>query len=128
MNHHEGQASGTPEERRDPHGDDTVAIGELAASLLAQLDASSAGRVGRTVLAGPRMRATLIALAEGAELAEHEAPPAATLHVLSGEATVHGQDRAWRVREGELVAIPAERHSLSAHTTSVVLLTVALAP
>lgn len=72
------------------------------------------------------MRATVIALAAGAELAEHESPPAATLHVIVGETRLSAAGRAVLVGDGEIVAIPSERHSLSAITDAVVLLTVAL--
>jgi quercetin dioxygenase-like cupin family protein len=72
------------------------------------------------------MRATVIALASGAELAEHESPPAATLQMISGEARLHTAGQAWLLHDGEVVAIPPERHALSAITDAVVLLTVAL--
>ena len=77
-------------------------------------------------MTGPSMRATVIALAEGAEMAEHEAPTAATLQVLSGEAELVAGDDRWTVTAGQVIAIPPRRHSLRARTDAAVLLTVAL--
>lgn len=105
---------------------DVVSVAVLAEQLLESLPGQSSGRAARTVMSGPRMRAVVMALAAGAEMAEHESPPAATLHVLSGELTVSGDGRTWRVLAGELVPIPPERHAVAAHADSAFLLTVAL--
>lgn len=75
---------------------------------------------------GPSMRATAIALAEGAELAEHESPPAASVHVLTGTVRLHSGADEWLLSTGQLVAIPSTRHGVTEITDAVVLLTVAL--
>lgn len=103
-----------------------VTLAELAAALVADLPNHPAGRTARTVVSGAKMRAVVIALREGVEMAEHDAPPAATLHVVAGEVTVSGGGREWRVSQGQLLPVPPERHAVHAHTDAVVLLTVAL--
>ena len=77
-------------------------------------------------MTGPSMRATVIALADGAEMAEHQAPAAATLQVLSGEVELAAGADRWPAGAGQVIAIPSRRHSLHAGTDAVVLLTVAL--
>ena len=67
-----------------------------------------------------------MALAAGAELAEHDPPPAATLQVLSGSLRLHAGSRSWSLSGADLVPIPRARHGLQAVTDTVVLLTVAL--
>lgn len=108
------------------HGSGPVALDTLVEELMGSLEAQSSGRNARTVMSGPRMRAVVMALAAGAEMAEHESPPAATLHVLRGHVTLSGDDASWEVRAGEVLPIPAHRHAVRAHDDSAFLLTVAL--
>jgi quercetin dioxygenase-like cupin family protein len=110
-------------ETRSP---ETVALSEVADQLIADLPNHAAGRAARTVLSGPVMRAVVLALADGTELAEHDAPKAATLYCIAGELTLRSGDRTWRVHPGQLVPIPPARHAVEAHTDSAFLLTVAL--
>jgi quercetin dioxygenase-like cupin family protein len=103
-----------------------VLLTDLAGRLLETAHAHASQRAAETINSGASMRATVIALVAGAELAEHESPPAATLQVISGQAMLHSAEQAWLLEAGEVVAIPPERHALSAITDAVVLLTVAL--
>jgi quercetin dioxygenase-like cupin family protein len=103
-----------------------VLLTDLGLRLLGVAHTHGSQRAAETISSGPSLRATVIALAAGSELAEHEAPPAATLQVVSGRARLHTAGQAWDLRDGEVVAIPPERHTLSAVTDVVVLLTVAL--
>jgi quercetin dioxygenase-like cupin family protein len=115
-----------------PHGHeshetaDLVVLTELADALIADLPNHPAGRAAKTVLSGTVMRAVVIALQAGAEMSEHDSPPAATLYLVRGRATVHAGDREWTLRPGQLVPIPPQRHSVEAHEDSALLLTVAL--
>ncbi|KRB73162.1 LuxR family transcriptional regulator [Nocardioides sp. Root190] len=89
---------------------------------------ASSGRSAHTVHGGHehRLRQTLIALASGQRLDEHESPGEATLQVLAGAVTlVAGADRH-AATTGDLVVIPDARHSLETTEDSVVLLTVAV--
>ncbi len=98
----------------------------LATELLQQAREHQSRRAARTLVTGVGQRATLIALAGGADLAKHDAPPAATLQVLTGQVQLHTHDRTWDLDGGDLLAIPPERHGLTALTDCAVLLTVAL--
>jgi quercetin dioxygenase-like cupin family protein len=106
---------------------DPTDLAALGAELLADLAGRSSGHTARTVVAGPSLRAVVMAIAAGAGLAEHEAPPAATLHCLTGEVTLRSGDQEWPLRAGQLVPIPSARHSVEAHSDAVLLLTVSLA-
>jgi quercetin dioxygenase-like cupin family protein len=107
-------------------GSEPVVLTELADELVADLGNHPAGRTARTILSGPKMRAVVIALSEGAEMAEHDAPPAATLYLVRGHITLKAGQRDWVVHAGQVVPIPPERHSVVAHADSAILLTVAL--
>ncbi len=102
-----------------------VDLASLGAELMASAGEShDGGRAAKTVLHEPGLRATLIALRAGHELAEHDAPPAASVLVVSGDVRlVTGTDSA-SLTTGQLAAIPHARHSLIAGSDAVVLLTV----
>ena len=99
---------------------------DLADELLESARSHHSHRAARTIHSSASLRATVIALAAGAELAEHEAPPAATLQVIGGEVRLHWGDQECLLRAGEITDIPPQRHALAALTDAVVLLTVAL--
>ncbi len=103
-----------------------VALPELAEALIADLGNHSAGRTAKTILSGTVMRAVVVALKEGAEMSEHDSPPAATLQVITGRVTLRAGDQEWTVEPGQLVQVPPQRHSVQAHVDSAFLLTVAL--
>lgn len=87
-------------------------------------DASS-GRSASTVVGGHEqvLRQTVIALREGSSLTEHNSPGEATIIVLSGHVLLSAGSISWEGRKGDLLVIPPERHSLEAHTDSVIVLT-----
>jgi quercetin dioxygenase-like cupin family protein len=101
----------------------------LAHHHLEQASASSSGRSAHTVYGGHEhvLRQTLIALKAGNTLDEHENPGEATLQVLHGRVTLMAGEDRWNGSPGDLITIPASRHSLDAVEDSVVLLTVAKA-
>lgn len=115
--------SGTSDQDARP---DIVQLTDLGNELLAEAREHHSRRSARTLQSGTSMRVTLIALALGAELAEHEAPPAASLQVILGRVRLHTEEQQWRLGEGDIVAIPPHRHGLEAITETAVLLTVAL--
>jgi quercetin dioxygenase-like cupin family protein len=107
--------------------DDRHDLTALGDELLAQAAESPQGRVSRAVIHGDRQRAVLMAFKPGGALGEHDAPPAATFHVLRGRAVLKTADQQWELGANELVPIPQERHSVEVpEEDTVVLLTVAV--
>lgn len=103
-----------------------VDLPQVAEELSREAMISSGGRASRMVVHGEFQRAVLLVFDEGARLAEHESPKAATVQVVSGEIEFAAAEQTWILPAGTIVAVPAERHSLVARQHSVVLLTVAL--
>jgi quercetin dioxygenase-like cupin family protein len=99
---------------------------ELAADLLERARDDETRRAAQSVLSLPDLRSTVIALAAEAELPENEPRNGASLQVLVGQVTVRTAGQDLRVDAGELVAIPAQRHSIRAEQDSALLLTVPL--
>jgi quercetin dioxygenase-like cupin family protein len=99
---------------------------ELAADLLVRARDDETRRAAQSVLSLPDLRSTVIALAAEAELPENEPRNGASLQVLVGQVTVRTAGHDLRVDAGELVAIPAQRHSIRAEQDSALLLTVPL--
>lgn len=98
----------------------------LATELLDQARQGRSGRAAHTVYGGHEhgLRQTVIALAAGRELGEHESPGEATLQVLVGRVRLTAGDDAWEGAGGDHVAIPPVRHALAAIDDAAVLLTV----
>lgn len=126
VEHGHEQHAGRPHGHESHENPDLVVLSELADALVADLPNHPAGRTAKTILSGTVMRAVVVALKEGAEMSEHDSPPAATLYVIKGRVTVRSGDREWPVQPGQLMPIPPQRHAVQAHADSAFLLTVAL--
>ena len=87
---------------------------------------ASSGRSAQTVFGGHEhvLRQTVIALVAGRGLAEHDSPGEATVHVLRGRVRLSTGDVDWDGSPGDLLTVPAARHTLDALEDSAVLLTV----
>lgn len=101
-------------------------LAAVADELWASARTQPAGRAARTVVATTSQRVTVIALVDGAELSEHQPPTSATLQVLSGSLRLHSTGEIRDVAAGQLVAIPPQRHRVTATSDTVFVLTVAL--
>jgi quercetin dioxygenase-like cupin family protein len=88
---------------------------------------ASSGRSAHTVYGGHEhsLRQTVIALAAGQMLDEHENPGEATVHVLHGRVRLAAGEQAWEGSPGDLLIVPQSRHTLEALEAAAVLLTVA---
>lgn len=97
----------------------------LLRAVRTQLDlarASTHGRYAELVVHDDVLRQTVIALVAGTELAEHNAPHAASLQVLTGRVRVTGAEGA-EVETGDLLLLAHQRHAVLALEDSVFLLT-----
>ena len=71
--------------------------------------------VSRTIIDGETGTVTFFAFDEGQGLSEHTAPYDALVHLLDGEAEVVISGKPLRLKEGEMVMMPAnEPHALRA--------------
>ena len=104
----------------------SVDLRKLTDELLAASAETTSGRkthVFRAVTGGS-LSQVLLALQGGKELAEHENPGEALLHVLRGRVRMTAGDKAWELGADEHIVIPPERHGLLALEDAAVLLTV----
>ncbi|WP_420114442.1 cupin domain-containing protein [Pseudactinotalea sp.] len=108
---------------------DALDLTAVVEELIVAARASSAQRSGRTIHGGRdhHLRQTVVALAAGGELAEHESPSEATVQVLAGRVTITAGESTWEGRAGDYLIIPPERHRLDALEDSAILLTVTVA-
>ncbi|MET7425947.1 cupin domain-containing protein [Dactylosporangium sp. NPDC005555] len=106
---------------------DTSSLPALVEQHLAVARSASSGRSAQTLYGGHdrTLHQTLIALAAGRQLDEHESPGEATLHVLHGRVRLASADDNAEGSAGDLLVIPDARHTLEALQDSAVLLTVA---
>ncbi|MEV1025472.1 cupin [Streptomyces sp. NPDC050264] len=95
----------------------------LADDHLAAAHRSAHGRSAELLVREDPLRQSVIALTEGSALEEHNAPPSATLLILRGRVRLTAVSGDITLTQGELHAIPPERHGLVALTDAVVLLT-----
>ncbi|GLY07934.1 MULTISPECIES: LuxR family transcriptional regulator [Actinoplanes] len=104
----------------------STALTDLATRLLDEARTAHSGRSAHTLHGSHEhhLRQTVIALAAGRHLAEHNSPGESTLQVLTGRVTVKSATQSWTGGTGDHVIVTRERHELLADEDSAVLLTV----
>jgi quercetin dioxygenase-like cupin family protein len=107
---------------------DNTSLTALAREQLEVAREASSGRSARTVYGGQEhsLRQTVIALAAGQKLDEHENPGEATVQVLVGRVRLVAGDLVRKGAAGHLIVVPDRRHILEAEEDSAVLLTTAM--
>ncbi|MFG1813501.1 cupin domain-containing protein [Kribbella sp. NPDC049174] len=107
---------------------DVASIDDLAAERLVKAESAESGRSSVTVYSRPgaRLRQTVMALAAGRVMGEHQSPGDASLLCMRGRVRVRAGDAEAELGPGDLVAVPPQRHDVEALEPSVLLLTVAL--
>ncbi|ROS76636.1 cupin [Cellulomonas sp. PhB143] len=94
-----------------------------AADHLEQALVDAHGRSSEIVVHDGPLRQSVLALAAGTVLGEHNAPPAASLYVIEGRVRVTAASGDVEVGADELVPITHERHGVEALEDCVFLLT-----
>lgn len=118
---------GGPEPHREEHpAGEVVGLPAQGEWLLAEAGAAGSGWASQTVVEVPGLLVSLVALKEGRGRAEHRTPGAATLLCLTGRVVLSTVDRSWTLEPRELMALPGERHRLTAEADALALLTVRL--
>lgn len=102
---------------------DTERSGYIDESLLMR-----SGRSARTLLKEGALRVTLIALAPGGELAQHQADGPITVQLLRGEMCFRVGEEEWALQPGDLLSLSAHvPHAVKSERGAEFLLTVASA-
>lgn len=107
---------------------ETVALGALGDRLLTEARSASSGRCAVTIHGRHvnSLRQTLIAVAAGHTLDEHENTSEVTLQMLRGRASVVAAPDSAELAVGDYVVIPPQWDSFTALEDTVVLLTAAV--
>ena len=103
---------------------------ELEAELrIVREQLGAAARSGRTLVSNGPLRATLVGLSAGGELAPHKADGPITVHVLEGTIEFEAGGRSWTLAAGSLLALEGGVvHAVRAAQGAIFLLTVVTAP
>ena len=95
------------------HGKETVSSVPVRLSNL--IDYQQGSVVSRTIVDKETGTVTMFAFDKGQGLSEHTTPYDALVNVLDGEAEIIISSKTFRLKEGEMIIMPAnEPHSLNA--------------
>lgn len=84
-------------------------------TLIDLIDYQNNSVVSKTIFDKKTGTVTLFAFDEGQRLSEHTAPFDALVYLIDGEAEIAISDKAFHLKQGEMIIIPAnEQHALKA--------------
>jgi len=84
-------------------------------------------RIARTLVKGGSLRLTLVGMAAGGRLDEHDAPGPITIHVLEGELDLTAGGETRNCATGSLIALDRRvRHAVSSQRGAMFLLTLSI--
>jgi quercetin dioxygenase-like cupin family protein len=103
-----------------------ISLIALSRQQLQIAQSAPSGRSATTIFGGHEhaLRQTVIALASGRTLDDHQSPDEATVQVLHGRVRLTTAETGWDGMTGDHLVVPAGRHALHALEDAVVLLTV----
>ncbi|WP_068276584.1 cupin domain-containing protein [Aldersonia kunmingensis] len=106
---------------------DKKSLTAVARQQLKIAGSATSGRSSQTIYGGHSrsLRQTVVGLAAGQSLAEHDNAGEATLLVLNGTLQVVSGSDTWKGSAGDLIVVPRARHSVEALEDVAFLLTVA---
>jgi quercetin dioxygenase-like cupin family protein len=106
---------------------DKKSLTAVARQQLKIAGSATSGRSSQTIYGGHSrsLRQTVVGLAAGQSLAEHDNAGEATLLVLNGTLQVVSGTDTWKGSAGDLIVVPRARHSVEALEDVAFLLTVA---
>lgn len=104
-----------------------ISVEALARQQLEAALSSSSGRAADTVYGGHEkiLRQSVMAMAAGTRLSEHQNPGDATVFVIRGCVRLLAGEESWQGKAGDLLIVPPGLHSLEAEEDSTFLFTVA---
>ncbi len=105
---------------------EALSLSTVGDEQIAAATAATAGRSAKSIFGGSghTLRQTILALASGHGLDDHESPGEATLLVLRGRIRLGTATSTVDGATGDYLVIPEERHNVAALEDSVLLLTV----
>lgn len=106
---------------------DKKSLTAVARQQLKLASSATSGRSSQTIYGGHSrsLRQTVVGLAAGQSLAEHDNAGEATLLVLNGKLQLVSGTDTWKGSAGDLIVVPQARHSVEALEDVAFLLTVA---
>jgi quercetin dioxygenase-like cupin family protein len=106
---------------------DKKSLTAVARQQLKIAGSATSGRSSQTIYGGHSrsLRQTVVALAAGQSLAEHDNAGEATVLVLNGTLQLMSGSDIWKGSAGDLIVVPHARHSVEALEDVAFLLTVA---
>jgi hypothetical protein len=111
----------TEGQQRSDGGDAQVRnLAAIADDLLGRATAAPAGRAALTLVtgAGAPLKQTMLALRSGEQMAEYDAPGAATLQVVRGRVRLSTDGERWELGQGDHAAQPIRTPSMDTEPPS----------